>query len=343
MKIYDYINMDELYDMIDRGYIKVTNHPKFPLTMYSYTKSCHYEKMWNDTTMKCRGLIVDANDNIESKPLKKFFNFEEYVGTIPSNKSPKIIEKLDGTLGIMYWYDNIPYIATKGSFDNEQSIHATNILHTKYRDVWSRLNQTHTYLFEIIYREDKHIISYPDIDDIFLIAVIDSKADNIEYDIYDYSYFNTPKIYSNVKDWMNVRDEIDGANKEGFVLLFEDNFRLKMKYNEYLELHMEKYSFSKKKLFQLVMNNDNDSIKRMMSLFEDEDRVYIQSQIDVYRNEYNRIFNICKAEFKTGFKTGKEAAEYIKTCTYPHILFITMVKGGNADALIWKYVKENVY
>ena len=171
MKLHDYLNMDELHDMLVNGYVKVINHPKFPLRMYSYTKDCHYEKMWNDTTMKCRGLIVDNEDNIIAKPLKKFFNYEEFTGTISLKSTPKILEKLDGTLGIMYWYNETPYIATKGAFDSEQSIHATNILHNRYRDVWDKLDRAHTYLFEIIYQEDKHIISYPDIDDIYLIAV----------------------------------------------------------------------------------------------------------------------------------------------------------------------------
>lgn len=340
MKLHDYLNMDELHDMLINGYIKVINHPEFPLKMYSYTKDCHYENMWNDTTMKCRGLIVDNEDNIIAKPLKKFFNYEEFVGTIPLKGTPKILEKLDGTLGIMYWYNDTPYIATKGSFDNKQSIHATNILHTKYKDVWNKLNKDNTYLFEIIYQEDKHIISYPEIDDIYLIAVISTLEDNVEYDIYDYKFFKRPKLYYNVKDWVNVRNEVDGTNKEGFVLLFDDNLRLKMKYEEYLLLHMEKYSFSKKRVFQLVKNNDIEGINRMLSLFEDEDRVYIQNLVDEYKSEFNKISQICEKEFKNDFETRKDAAEYFKTCTYPHILFTMLFTNYDTKELIWKYVKK---
>ncbi len=344
MKLLDYINGIELAKMICEGYIKVVSHPIFPLKMYSYTQLCHYERVWNDTTMKCRGLIVDNEDNIISKPMKKFFNYEEYEdkNEIPSYSNVEIFEKLDGTLGILYWYMDIPYIATKGSFDSEQAKHATNILHTKYRNIWNELKRDCTYLFEIIYREDKHIISYNNIDDIFLIAILDNNND-YEYDISWYTIFNKPKKYLNIKDWKNIRNEVDGTNKEGFVIKFPNDFRLKMKYDEYLELHMTKYSFSKNKIIQLMVDNNVDEINNIMSMFEDEERVYIQSLIDEYSNEFNRIYTICKTEFRNDFETKKEAADYIKTCTYPSILFIMLTRNDKCvNDVIWKYVKRNL-
>ena len=119
MKLQEYINIDELLDMINKGYIKVVQHHEFPLKMYSYTKDCHYEKMWNDTTCKCRGIIVDENDNIIARPFKKFFNYEEHDNTdwidnLSYDYNPEIYEKLDGTLGILYWYNDIPYIYHHG-------------------------------------------------------------------------------------------------------------------------------------------------------------------------------------------------------------------------------------
>ena len=58
-------------------------------------------------------------------------------------------------------------------------------------------------------------------------------------------------------------------------------------------------------------------------------------------NAYNRIYDICKNEYKEGFNTDKEAALYILTCTYPHILFAMRKNQTNiVNDLIWKYVKK---
>lgn len=55
------------------------------------------------------------------------------------------------SLGILFNYNNEWIISTRGSFESEQAIHATEILNTKYKDVIPNLNKELTYLFEIIY------------------------------------------------------------------------------------------------------------------------------------------------------------------------------------------------
>ncbi len=64
MKLFEYVNEKELREMMDAGYINMQMHPSAPLYIYNYSKICQIDGMWNDTTEKCRGLIVDSNDNI---------------------------------------------------------------------------------------------------------------------------------------------------------------------------------------------------------------------------------------------------------------------------------------
>ena len=47
--------------------------------------------------------------------------------------------------------------------------------------------------------------------------------------------FRPVYTYDNVKQWENLREIIDGTNREGFVIKFLNNFRLKLKYAEYFE------------------------------------------------------------------------------------------------------------
>ena len=66
-----------------------------------------------------------------------------------------------------------------------------------------------------------------------------------EYDIEEYSdIFRTAKKYEGITSWMSLREDIDGDNREGFVIKFADGFRLKLKYADYWTLHFLKAGFS---------------------------------------------------------------------------------------------------
>ena len=176
MKLYDLLDKDILNEMIDKEYVNVTKHPQFPLYIYNYSKKCQFEHAWNEVTETCRGLIVDGELNIIARPFKKFYNYEELLqmnAQIPDEEF-EVYEKLDGSLGILYFWKDKAYIATRGSFISSMALHATNLLNKKY-DV-SLLEKSKTYLFEIIYPKDLHIVTYKDVDDIFLLAVIDNET-----------------------------------------------------------------------------------------------------------------------------------------------------------------------
>jgi RNA ligase len=194
MKLFDYIDKNEFEACVNAGYIMVNYHPTVEgLRIICYTQTCNSDKYWNKTTVACRGLIVDKDDNIIARPFKKFFNYEEHevcenilkpkdIDELASDWTPEVYEKLDGSLGILYWVDDVPYIATKGSFTSPQALHATEILHTKYRHIWGNFLRSKTYLFEIIYPEDLHVVTYKDVDDIFLLAII-STENYFEYPV----------------------------------------------------------------------------------------------------------------------------------------------------------------
>ena len=106
-------------EMIKQKYISVHKHPTFDLYIYNYTKQTEAEHVWNEATETCRGLILDKDMNIVARPFTKFFNYEELVEqhvNIPDLPF-EVYEKLDGTLGIMYFANSDPYIATRGSFE----------------------------------------------------------------------------------------------------------------------------------------------------------------------------------------------------------------------------------
>lgn len=222
--------------LLQNDYLRREKHPLTNLYIYNYTDKCKAEGYWNETTLWSRGLILDAGNNIVARPFKKFFEYEQlndiYKHELSQNFT--IYDKLDGSLGIMYWHNGLPFISTRGSFVSSQAYHATQILYGKYSNLIHLLEENITYLFEIIYPQDKHIVNYGDIDDIFLIGAYDKEKEIDIRQVLDKIPFRTAARFEN-KSLSRILKE-DFIGKEGYVLLFEDGKRVKIKYPSYKKL-----------------------------------------------------------------------------------------------------------
>ena len=170
------MDKDLLQSMLEQKLVSVQKHPHTDLFIYNYSPLVQYQKLWNEITLMTRGLILDKEMNIVARPFKKFFNLEEHSpGEIP-NEAFDVFNKEDGSLGILYWINDKPAIATRGSFSSDQALHATQLLRDRYGHTFDSLDREHTYLFEIIYPENRIVVNYGDLDDLILLAVIDSQT-----------------------------------------------------------------------------------------------------------------------------------------------------------------------
>ena len=225
--------LDRLHEI---GWITLIQHPHASFSIVNYTDKCKTEEAWNDTTMWCRGLIVGIDGRILSRPMKKFFEFSqlyEECRNLPERFT--VTEKLDGSLGISYFINNTPYIATRGRFFSSQAIKATSILYLKYSDQLEKMEPRYTYLFEIIYPEDRKIVDYGPIEDIILLDIVDRKTGDSVFESLG-QVFSFPKVQTIDTD-KSIEELImvDILGKEGYVLKFEDGRRLKIKFKNYKE------------------------------------------------------------------------------------------------------------
>lgn len=230
------ITLEDIKQNYNNGYISIDKHPYVDLYILNYTKKASQEAVWNEITLNSRGLIVNKKGEIVSLPFRKFFEIEQLPEELIPQKAPvEILEKLDGALGIMYWYNNIPYISTRGSFTSFQAMKATDVLHKKYASIFHLLNRNYTYLFEIILPENRVVIDYEGKEDLYLIGVIDNETQE-EINIYNYlDLFSLPKKFE-VKNDFSIQDLYHLKTKdiiEGFVLKYDDNFRIKVKNKNY--------------------------------------------------------------------------------------------------------------
>lgn len=326
-------NKEEIENRIKLGHVIRQWHPNGRLQILNYGPTVQYEKLWDDITMQTRGLILDTDYNVVARSFRKFFNIEEHKPNEIPNLKFDAFDKLDGSIGILYFLDGKPYIASKGSFTSEQSKRATEILYTKYKHTFDKLNPSNTYVFEIIYPENRIVVNYGDTNDIIQLAVINTITGS-DMPMEDIG-FPMVKKYDGINDIESLKLLDNNNNKEGFVIRFSNGFRVKMKFAEYVRLHRIVTGVSNIAIWDYMATGK--SFDELLERVPDEFYDWVKkTQFDI-SNNYETILQDCKNSFKI-LATRKETAIYYQTQKYPSVLF-AMLDGFDYSVLIWKLVK----
>lgn len=318
---------------ISEGYISKRKHPEHDLYILNYTAKAQYEGFWNEHTEACRGLIVDSFGSIRARCFKKFFNYEEVKSAVSKRLSQglsfTIQEKLDGSLGILYWIKDKPFIATRGSFDSDQAIVATEILHS--RDT-SSLDKSITYLFEIIYPENRICVNYGNKKDLIFLSAFETKSGQ---EVNPLVPFLCAKNYSELGNDFSSIQKLNWDNKEGFVVKFEDGFRFKIKFEEYKRLHRIVFSISTKSIWESLRTGNEIDINNIPDEVYDwirkESTNIKDSYLDVERKAQKTFLEIKNLP-------RKDFANFALKHYYSSILFKMLDKKEYND-IIWKIIE----
>lgn len=336
--------IERLNKYYEDGLVTKQVHPTLPLSIWNYTPETQFQNLWDDITLQARGLVTDDNGNVVARPFKKFFNLSEGKHTPTGNF--EVYEKLDGSLGILFYYDNQWIMATRGSFTSDQSIKAFEMLQNYEYD---RLHKSYTYLFEIIYDENRIVCKYP-FEDIILLGIIDTKTE-YEVDLYnddvDFRFknliknigFKIAKRYDGIKDYNDLKQMI-GDNEEGFVVKFSNGQRVKIKGDEYLRLHKIMTNVSTTSVWECLSNGDN--LSYILSDVPDE----FYSKIKEFEVELIEKYNQIESEYIKHFaslsmayaESRKDFAINSMKYDYPSILF-SMLDKREHGKVIWKILK----
>ena len=90
------LNISLLEEMLEKGYVRKQQHPEAPLWIYNYTVEAQYERVWNDITLQCRGLILGHDYAVVARPFGKFFNLGEQENQHIPNEPFEVYEKWMG-------------------------------------------------------------------------------------------------------------------------------------------------------------------------------------------------------------------------------------------------------
>ncbi|MET9888239.1 T4 RnlA family RNA ligase [Streptomyces sp. NPDC006430] len=253
LTLHDLLPPQELAAAVEAGHVTRKPHPELPLSIYTYTRTAQYERVWNRVTTRCRGLVADdTTGEIVALPLPKFFNVGEhesgqpYAPALPDEPF-EVYDKVDGSLAVVFHYAGSWRVASKGSFISAQATWGQRRLDG--RDT-SALVPGVTYLAEVLYPQNRIVVDYGERRDLVLLAAFG--RDGTEVPLAE-AAAHWQGIGSVVTVWpampldelmalaesntMPGGERATGTDAEGFVLRFASGVRAKAKLAEYVRLH----------------------------------------------------------------------------------------------------------
>jgi len=327
------------------------DHPTLPISIYNYSRTCQYENKWDEITKSCRGLILDQEGNVIAKGFDKFFNMEEHNPEEIPNEPFEVFEKLDGSLGILFWYQGKWMLATKGSFVSEQAIKGREIL-KKYN--FEPIPKGYTTLVEIIYPENRIVCGYGDEESLVVLSMINnSSGKELDYTsllyISDETRMPVVKKYDAVDDYKTLKSLIS-KDREGYVIRFRNGFRMKIKGEEYVRLHRILTGFSNVDIWEYL--KDGKNIDELLDRVPDEFDKWVKTTIGDLRYGLYQLRERA-GKLHDGFRYGKfgdvdpeptkkEFAEFVmKQEEVLHAIMFAMWNKNNekVDEIIWKLIK----
>ena len=322
---------ERLDALVADGWLRSQRHPHADLWIYNYTEKTQYESHWTPETLVCRGLILDQVGNVVARPFSKFFNYgSPQAASIPVEPFV-VMEKMDGSLGILYYLDGQPRIATRGNFTSEQAIEGTAMIREHELE---RVDGV-TALFEILYPANRIVVDYGDRRELILLAAICHKT-GLDKPLPRYSGPIVPRYGQLEIDSLAARQE---RNREGFVVAFESGLRVKIKFAEYVRLHKIVTEINARMVWESM--RDGDDLDGLLVDLPDEVHRWISTTRAglqaAYEDELSRASSVFQqrpldAERKT-------VAEYFARSDANLAVLFRMLDGKNFDDLIWKAIR----
>lgn len=271
MKLYELLDKALLARMVNDGYVREQVHPSEPLCILNYTEKAAYEAVWNEVTLACRGLIYNmVDETIVARPFPKFFNYEQLSdkhGLLNMRSPVEVTDKMDGSLGILYHepISGLWSIATRGSFASDQAVHATEVLREKYCD-WCPVDLNTTYLFEIVYPQNRIVLNYGGTDNIFLLGSVEIATGRVHGPIETEYNSRWPGFRTKVFSACRLEEALEiepRENAEGIVVRYLDTgLMIKIKQADYVALHKLVTGMNDRVIWErLAAEEDIDSIK----------------------------------------------------------------------------------
>ncbi len=234
------------------------------ISSFNFTKQAFYDKVWDEQTVKARGLYIDTvKGKVVARSYEKFWNINER----PETKFDMLQNKLqfpitayvkeNGFLGIVSYdeYNDDLFVASKSTIDSEFAQWFKDMLYEKVSsDNLMKMKEfikenNVSFVFECVdMKNDPHIIEYPE-SKLFLLDIVYNQMDFAKYE-YDqmvdianqFGLTHKEKAFE-IATWQEFYDwyydileedyEYNGRKIEGFVIEDSVGYMTKLKLTYY--------------------------------------------------------------------------------------------------------------
>lgn len=248
------------------------------LRLYVYSEAAVYDRIWTPFTMAARGLVLHPETKrIVATPFAKFFNAGEHGDDNIPALPFEVFDKLDGSLIIIYWFADRWNAVTKGSFNSVQAQWAQDRLNEGWAD---GLPLGYTYLAEFTGPSNRIVARYAE-DRLVLLGSygndgIEMPRAQLERWSLDTGHPITPaRSFSSIVDLIEHSHGLP-MDEEGFVIRFENGYRLKVKGDEYRRIHAMVSRLSPLSVYEAMLAGDDlDAFRRELpeEFWQDHDGI----------------------------------------------------------------------
>lgn len=277
-----------------------------------------------------RGLVIESDGTVVAKPYSKFFGYKQFDNAefMPQiirdmcDIKPKdlasgyeVYEKLDGSLAIVTTYKGELLFASSGSVEGEYAKlfrnWIDNNLSIKQKLTLKTIGESHTILLEFVSPRYSIVLNYDKEELILHGAINNHDGSDLSSVWLNAISENTGIRMANSIPCNNLNSLIKNINThtgiEGFIIRFGNGKRIKLKTDEYVELH-HKFSLTtgkvltKNKVKMILELIENDDIDDVLSTCRINGRDYAASIIEKIVL-YDKEFKDKQVEFASLLKS----------------------------------------
>lgn len=338
------LDLVTLNDYLSKGLLINQSHPTLPLTIWNYSRTCQFESVWDEITINCRGLVTDDKGNVVAKSFPKFWNLEEHVNKTLPNEPFDVYTKEDGSLGILFNYNNVWVFGSRGSFTSDQAIEGNKILESNHGDILNSLSKDLTYIFEIIYPENRIVKDYGTERKLVLLGAYDLTNNNdLSYNelikLSEITGFELVKRWDGYKDITSLKNMISDDD-EGFVIRFrESGRRLKIKGEEYVRLHRILTNLSSYDIWEHLM--EGKSLESFLEKVPNEFDEWVRSVIKKLQDDFELKKKELEDEFWSIVDRKELASKFTKNKNRGFLFKRLNSYSDEYNKMIWMSIKPN--
>ena len=330
------------------GWLVSQTHPTLPLTIWNYSRTTQFEGYWDEVTIMCRGLVTDdETGEIVARPFKKFWNIEEKKHT--PTKDFYVLEKMDGSLGITFNYKGEWIFASRGSFISDQCLKGIEIMNRDINEHMGQpLNIGYTYMFEIIYPENRIVVDYGTTEDLVMLGAIQTETgEEVPLPMLEMAHgqcWNIVPIYPMFTDISKLKSSVKD-DAEGFVVVFSNGDKMKVKGEEYFRLHKIMTEVSTTVVWGVLSNGDSyeDLLIDVPDEFDKKIKEYIKElreSYEIHRYEFVSRFGMYLEFHDWELPSKREYSEWV--IQFPkreQPVFWRMYDDRDYSEIIWRMIK----